>query len=83
MRLPNLPAFAPRLRLGVWEYPVHYMRGGTSTGLVLWEPFVPAAEPVREELLRHLLESVNHALVSWAKAWSGQKLLGQSQRFFC
>jgi 4-oxalomesaconate tautomerase len=41
--------------MGGWEYPVHYMRGGTSTGLVLWEPFVPAAEPVREELLRHLL----------------------------
>lgn len=45
----------PRLRHNIWEFPVHYMRGGTSTGLVIWEPAVPADESLREELLRHLM----------------------------
>jgi 2-methylaconitate cis-trans-isomerase PrpF len=31
------------------------MRGGTSTGLVLWEQAAPQDLPVREELLRHLM----------------------------
>ncbi len=31
------------------------MRGGTSTGLVLWTPIAPAEEDLREELLRHLM----------------------------
>jgi 4-oxalomesaconate tautomerase len=45
----------PRLRHGVWEFPVHHMRGGTSTGLVIWEPIAPARLELREELLRHLM----------------------------
>ncbi|TBU84421.1 PrpF protein [Pseudomonas dryadis] len=47
--------FRPRLRAGVLEYPVHHVRGGTSTGLVLWEGFAPREAALREELLRHLL----------------------------
>ncbi|OWQ90162.1 PrpF protein [Roseateles terrae] len=31
------------------------MRGGTSTGLVLWTRIAPAEEDLREELLRHLM----------------------------
>ncbi|MDR6235850.1 PrpF domain-containing protein [Pseudomonas oryzihabitans] len=37
------------------ELPVHYMRGGTSTGVVIWEPLVPKEEHLRAELLRHLM----------------------------
>jgi len=48
-------SFAPRLRHGVLEFPVHHMRGGTSTGLVLWERWSPQDQALREELLRHLM----------------------------
>lgn len=37
------------------EFPVHHMRGGTSTGLVLWEDHLPPENELREELLRHLM----------------------------
>lgn len=47
--------FRPRLRHRVWEFPVHHMRGGTSTGLLIWEPIAPRDETLREELLRHLM----------------------------
>lgn len=53
--LPALPDWQPRWRQGVLEYPVHYVRGGTSTGLVLWAPLVPETPALREALLRHLL----------------------------
>lgn len=45
----------PRLRQGEWEFPVYHMRGGTSTGLVIWSPAAPRAPALREELLRHLM----------------------------
>ena len=51
--MPNM--LRPRLRHNTWEFPVHYMRGGTSTGLVIWEPAAPEEESLREELLRHLM----------------------------
>ena len=44
-----------RLHCGVLEFPVHYMRGGTSTGIVIWEPLLPRDEALRDELLRHLM----------------------------
>jgi 2-methylaconitate cis-trans-isomerase PrpF len=53
--LPEFPEFRPRLRTGYLEFPVHHMRGGTSTGLVLWERFLPDDVTLREELLRHLM----------------------------
>lgn len=37
------------------NFPLHYLRGGTSTGVVLWEPLVPKEEHLRAELLRHLM----------------------------
>ena len=49
------PLFQPRMHHGVLEFPVHHMRGGTSTGLVLWDRWAPQALPLREELLRHLM----------------------------
>lgn len=55
MELHELPGFAPRRRNGCIEYPVHHMRGGTSTGLVLWERYLPADTALRDELLRHLM----------------------------
>ena len=51
--MPNM--LRPRLRHNTWEFPVHSMRGGTSTGLVIWEPAAPQEESLREELLRHLM----------------------------
>jgi len=53
--LPALPDLVPRQRCGVIEFPVHHMRGGTSTGLVLHAACVPAEQTLREELLRHLM----------------------------
>ncbi|MFA4913764.1 MAG: PrpF domain-containing protein [Burkholderiaceae bacterium] len=59
----------PRIDLatGRIEFPVHHMRGGTSTGLVIWEPYAPQDEPLREELLRHLMG------VPPVGAWPGNK----------
>ncbi len=54
-RLPALPELAPRWRGGTIEFPLHHMRGGTSTGLVIWERYAPADRTLREELLRHLM----------------------------
>ncbi|WP_254926657.1 PrpF domain-containing protein [Janthinobacterium sp. PC23-8] len=53
--LPALPDFLPRPRFGVIEYPVHHLRGGTSTGLVLHARSVPEDPLLRDELLRHLM----------------------------
>lgn len=55
MRMLQSAEFQPRLRDGLIEFPVHHVRGGTSTGLVIWEPFAPADPALREELLRHLM----------------------------
>ena len=45
----------PLLRDGCIEFPVHHVRGGTSTGLVISEHWAPRAQSMREELLRHLM----------------------------
>ncbi|MBV4510210.1 PrpF protein [Pseudomonas sp. SWRI22] len=47
--------FSSRMHAGVMELPVHYMRGGTSTGVVIWEPLLPRDKLLRAELLRHLM----------------------------
>lgn len=52
---PGLDAFAPRLLNGVAHFPVYYMRGGTSTGVVLWEPHLPGALELKEELIRRIM----------------------------
>lgn len=54
---PALPPAPPSVlyRNGTIEYPVHHMRGGTSTGLVLWDRLAPTNLSLREELLRLLM----------------------------
>ena len=51
----SLHDFAVRIRDSVVEFPVHHVRGGTSTGLVLWDRLAPSELELREELLRHLM----------------------------
>jgi 4-oxalomesaconate tautomerase len=50
-----LPELKLRLRNGVVEFPVHHVRGGTSTGLLIWERIAPTDLALREELVRHLM----------------------------
>ena len=38
---------APLLRGGCIEFPVHHVRGGTSTGLVLAEHWAPREQALR------------------------------------
>jgi len=45
----------PRENSGYWEFPVLHVRGGTSTGLILWTRAAPQPVELREELLRHLM----------------------------
>jgi 4-oxalomesaconate tautomerase len=52
---PALPELTTRVRNGVVEFPVHHVRGGTSTGLIIWERLAPQDQGLREELLRHLM----------------------------
>jgi 4-oxalomesaconate tautomerase len=53
--ITRLEGFHIRHHQGVVEFPVHYMRGGTSTGVVILESLLPQEEALRDELLRHLM----------------------------
>lgn len=48
-------ALSMRQNAGIVEIPLHYMRGGTSTGVVIWQTLLPHEEHLRAELLRHLM----------------------------
>jgi 4-oxalomesaconate tautomerase len=52
---PELAGFLPRIVNRVLEVPVYYMRGGTSTGIVLWEGHLPADLALREETIRSIM----------------------------
>lgn len=52
---PGFESFKPRLLNGVAHFPLYYMRGGTSTGVVLWEPHLPQVLELREELIRRIM----------------------------
>jgi 4-oxalomesaconate tautomerase len=56
-RLPNpaLAGFVPRVVNDVLELPVYHMRGGTSTGIVLWHEHLPAELALREEAIRWIM----------------------------
>jgi 2-methylaconitate cis-trans-isomerase PrpF len=41
--------------VGTAEFPVYYMRGGTSTGIVLWHEHVPEEQALKEELIRAIM----------------------------
>ncbi len=53
--ITSLEGFHVRQHQGVVEFPLHYMRGGTSTGVVILESLLPQDEALRDELLRHLM----------------------------
>ena len=52
---PELAGFVPRIVNGVLELPVYHMRGGTSTGIVLWHEHLPPDLALREEAIRWLM----------------------------
>ncbi len=56
-RLPNpaLSEFVPRIVNGTLELPVYHMRGGTSTGIVIWHEHLPADPALREEAIRWIM----------------------------
>jgi 4-oxalomesaconate tautomerase len=43
------------LQDGVLHFPVSYMRGGTSTGIVIWGPHLAPFAAVREEIIRKIM----------------------------
>ena len=51
----HIPGFAPRIVNGVLEMPVYHMRGGTSTGVVLWAEHLPRDLALREEAIRRVM----------------------------
>jgi len=58
MKLSQAAAYhgqSPRFFDGVLEIPVYHMRGGTSTGIVLYEPHLPEDAALREEIIRHIM----------------------------
>ena len=52
---PGFSSFSPRLLNGVAHFPLYYMRGGTSTGVVIWEPHLPESLTLKEELIRRVM----------------------------
>jgi len=52
---PELDDFVPRLVGNVPQFPVYYMRGGTSTGIVLWQDHLPEDQALKEELIRAIM----------------------------
>lgn len=50
-----LAGLRPVVHGDVIDVPVHHMRGGTSTGLVLHRPALPADPALVDELVRHLM----------------------------
>ena len=52
---PVVISHLPRENFGTWEFPVLHVRGGTSTGLIIWDRITPKQLELREELLRHLM----------------------------
>jgi 4-oxalomesaconate tautomerase len=52
--LPGLTA-QPYFEHGVLHFPVSYMRGGTSTGVVLWGPHLAPFAHTRDEIIRKIM----------------------------
>ncbi|MFL2687957.1 MAG: PrpF domain-containing protein [Alphaproteobacteria bacterium] len=45
----------PRFLNGVLEVPVYHMRGGTSTGIVLFDDHLPTDRELREEVIKRIM----------------------------
>lgn len=52
---PALPGVTPFVRDGVLHFPVSYMRGGTSTGVILWGPYLAPLADFKEEIIRKIM----------------------------
>jgi 2-methylaconitate cis-trans-isomerase PrpF len=52
---PDLEDFVPHVSGGTPRFPVYYMRGGTSTGIVLWHEHLPEDQALKEELIRAIM----------------------------
>jgi 4-oxalomesaconate tautomerase len=52
---PVLPGITPFVRDGVLHFPVSYMRGGTSTGVILWGPHLAPLADFKEEIIRKIM----------------------------
>lgn len=50
-----LLASGPFVRDGVLHFPVSQMRGGTSTGVILWGPHLAPLADVKEEIIRKIM----------------------------
>jgi 4-oxalomesaconate tautomerase len=55
MPSPTLDDFVPQVHGGVPAFPVYYMRGGTSTGVVLWHQHIPEEQALKEEVIRAIM----------------------------
>src|SRR6478672_6574994 len=51
----HIAGFVPRMVNGVPELPLYQMRGGTSTGVVLWGEHLPRELALREEAIRRIM----------------------------
>ena len=71
----------PRLNDGTWEFPVLHVRGGTSTGLIIWDRIAPKDLELREELLRHLMGLPLHGATSDTKSWKPSGLRPVTARY--
>ncbi|MDP5008933.1 MAG: PrpF protein [Glaciimonas sp.] len=52
---PALAYLQPKITFGIPEFPVFHMRGGTSSGIVIWQRHLPNDEALRDELIRQLM----------------------------
>lgn len=52
---PSLAYLQIRSAFGIPEFPTIHMRGGSSTGIVIWKQHLPSDDTVRDELIRHLM----------------------------
>ncbi|MGC0155561.1 PrpF domain-containing protein [Chromobacterium vaccinii] len=68
---PPSPTLRPYRAFGIWHYPVHLMRGGTSSGLVLPGALIPEEPALRDELLRHLMGVPLHGELPGNKQLTG------------
>ena len=52
---PRLAYLQTQVAFGIPEFPVFHMRGGSSTGIVIWQQHLPADAALRDELIRILM----------------------------
>lgn len=68
---PALPALTPFVRDDVLHFPVSYMRGGTSTGVILWGPHLAPLADFKEEIIRKIMGVPNEGELKGNKQITG------------